>query len=913
MKNILLLLMIALLLGACNLRENTLLPPNLNPADYQTGNIISVYSDYLIKSSNDDSYFLLKKEAISDSLLFWGDEISFQKVQDLTARDSLYFQTGTIDVSYTYKLAVKRDSIYVDLLSTIPMGYVYTDLQDNYTETNTVLVYDSYYLSGTKVPIDNYSTERISFPVYQNGEFSLLQINHSNDLTIISTVASKALLLTSDEEYSFRLPQSYTQSAGETTLSLSPNLEVNDVTTVQSLFPGFSLNSQVLDVHTANITSEIGIVRIQRASKTLFGKQWVKLSNTQISTWSEFDTSTEIEQANWSTDSGSTYSFIKYSGKYFFVTPIDTQNSLTIPFNGNYDQCFIQNVWFDLRGIIDPNLSMKIELNPDTNSLINSYFSGTPFRIVGQHLDVNISFWQSGVLIVALPDEQWIEFGIQTAFTSHTSNRLFRYYGTAGSDLITYKGFSNNYSADSFTATGKYIYNSLANSGTYLYGNISENGTSLNVPYLKNSTFFQTSSVNFGWNSSKKRSFSSLNIDLDPVTADTHPWIAGQPFTVSNKVVYAKARFAVGTTYVDEVPTEFFMGFQLPTAPSKMIALSATADYPKLKEYLAGTSYLENTFVYSDGVLNIYPSFGGTFFSANLTTGTLNNYSLFLNPRMKFELDAFRVLMDVSTPIVGSALLNITKKASMTDPTAILSSQYDLSATSDVYEFRALNPILYSSHQPMILLKKNTRRSVILFSVISGGSYRIYTYPSGDTADGWHFTNSGNYNAFYLVSDGEYRTYTDNQPHTTTSTFIKSAQQDYILSLYQAQLTVPQFYIGTTLPLGSRIELAKELTLPGLANPLGAYKVSFFNSQNIQIQANFFNVPGATNAPYVYVPVTDINALPTMRMFYRNLAGVTTPLTRVDQFSDNAGSEFIVIGNCAIGLINNPGWYYVTN
>ena len=64
---LILLLLFLALVTACNLRENTLLPPNLDPKEYITENTIKVYYDHLIKSANDDSYLYIPKESITEA------------------------------------------------------------------------------------------------------------------------------------------------------------------------------------------------------------------------------------------------------------------------------------------------------------------------------------------------------------------------------------------------------------------------------------------------------------------------------------------------------------------------------------------------------------------------------------------------------------------------------------------------------------------------------------------------------------------------------------------------------------------------------------------------------------------------------------------------------------------------------
>ncbi|MDZ4182242.1 MAG: hypothetical protein U1B83_05135, partial [Candidatus Cloacimonadaceae bacterium] len=61
------------MLAGCNIRENTLLPPNLDPKLYTENNEIKIYLDHLIRSENDDSFLYIPKESIADSILWYGD------------------------------------------------------------------------------------------------------------------------------------------------------------------------------------------------------------------------------------------------------------------------------------------------------------------------------------------------------------------------------------------------------------------------------------------------------------------------------------------------------------------------------------------------------------------------------------------------------------------------------------------------------------------------------------------------------------------------------------------------------------------------------------------------------------------------------------------------------------------------
>ena len=89
------LALLAALLSSCNLRENMLLPPNLDPKEYVVASQILVYSDHLIPSSNDNSYLYLPKTSIADSLIWYGDIVTLSRMQSLLQRDSLAVNSGS--------------------------------------------------------------------------------------------------------------------------------------------------------------------------------------------------------------------------------------------------------------------------------------------------------------------------------------------------------------------------------------------------------------------------------------------------------------------------------------------------------------------------------------------------------------------------------------------------------------------------------------------------------------------------------------------------------------------------------------------------------------------------------------------------------------------------------------------------
>jgi hypothetical protein len=58
MRAISVLYILMLILSGCNIRENTLLPPDLVDGEYITGSVINHYANYLVQSRNDNSFYI---------------------------------------------------------------------------------------------------------------------------------------------------------------------------------------------------------------------------------------------------------------------------------------------------------------------------------------------------------------------------------------------------------------------------------------------------------------------------------------------------------------------------------------------------------------------------------------------------------------------------------------------------------------------------------------------------------------------------------------------------------------------------------------------------------------------------------------------------------------------------------------
>ena len=134
------LALLAALLSSCNLRENMLLPPNLDPKEYVIASQILVYSDHLIPSSNDNSYLYLPKTSIADSLIWYGDIVTLSRIQSLLQRDSLAVNSGSYAIGNSYRIEILREGHSIAIENAPAFATLYTDTESVFIESPLYLL-----------------------------------------------------------------------------------------------------------------------------------------------------------------------------------------------------------------------------------------------------------------------------------------------------------------------------------------------------------------------------------------------------------------------------------------------------------------------------------------------------------------------------------------------------------------------------------------------------------------------------------------------------------------------------------------------------------------------------------------------------------------------------------------------------
>ncbi|MEN6444487.1 MAG: hypothetical protein ABFC98_00395 [Candidatus Cloacimonas sp.] len=904
MRRILFFWLLIVLLSSCNLRENLLLPPDISAADYQTGNAIRIFSDYLIKSENDDSYLLLHKESIAEELIHLGDEIVFRKVKTFALRDSLGFQNNAAEQSNTYQFSVLRSGNIINLIASINMAEIYTEVKPS--SDPFYLVYLNYYLQADSIQPIFYRKDRAHFPVSTTGEYALFSIpteanpalqHHSGDNFY-------ALLLNSaGVQVAVNFPSSFTSSAGEITIRIKNQLNSNEQSQLASYFPDAAISYPIIDLQTERSPgNELAYIRILNSGKGFWGRQWIYLSENSVYGWSENDPPSG--NSNWWIDSNGLYSFLKGSGKYFLLTPLENQQDVTIPLDGSVNYVFLQQVWFDLRSLSLPSTTLKVNINPDLSYLLADYFNNNPYSFNSSLQAFTMEFYYASELLSTLPDSKWIEFGFFTHLPSDVHNRLFCIERNNLQDIITFKKPADSYDANHFVQIGSYLYSSIAASATYLFGCLTLPTSQLTVNYCKNRQYLQTENAIISWWNTTKNDYDNLNLNLKPAIPN-HPWLQGEPFNLSSSVSLAEFYFYKNTEVQTTLPTGFYLSLPVAT-PQENFLLFSTLPFPRLKHYLLGSV----NFTVQNGWLNIYPDFPGRIINSKI------NYSHPFNLRtystMTFSFADLILYTYGNAPQDANVNFSFNLTNSLADPYQILANQYNLSSHSATYAISSDSEDNFALFQPVLFFRRTAKGQNLLFYEKTEPYYRLYAYTESATFDPWHFYLDNGFNGIALTNSGSYASFVDNNPHANVTFSLDNSNRDAIISLYQAQLVLPAFFIDNGVPLGSNLFLTKLDSVLGVANLISAYQFNITNSTGTALNPDFYNIIGATQEPYIYIPVPDVTILDTAHLFYRDQDGNETELNQVNAFSSNYANEYIVVGNCLICTVPNPGIFYIS-
>ena len=901
-KLILLLLFLALI-TACNLRENTLLPPNLDPKEYITESTIKVYYDHLIKSSNDDSYLYIPKESITEAGLWYGDRVTLTRVKTLANRDSLALPVGSKAYTDSYRISVLRSGQEVIIDSLRSFATLYTGLKRDAELGSLRLVKSAWTLGAQQVEVYPYGKGRCWFDLDGSGELALIDFKDSTELRLAATSkALQALMITSADSLRIWFPAGSLTS--EVAVKLEPNLSSAEIGTVQSLFPGFTLNTPILSVVGNLGSTPVPIVYYRMPQPRMLQRQWTRLHGGEVYGWPQGENT-------WLWRDGELVSFLNGAGKFFLLSPLENQNRIDLPLDGSLSRLYLQDIWMDLRGLNLPGINLRLDLQPDAQSLLTDYFQGSPFKLSSDRQIFGISFTQGGNPLENLPSEEWIEFGFRSELQNRSAAKLFRAFRSETTDQLSFKTLADGYDANHYTSADDFIYSGINSSGIYIYGRATEEAARLRVPCLKPQLQLQTSRTFVSWNDSQLPC-NSLELEYSASVPANHPWLSGSPYQLKSSQSLLRISASTRGRNQAELPANLFLSTAYNKTLTSVVNIWPSAEYPQFYRYKSAATFQANSFVQSGGKLQIYPTCAGYLIDGAQLGSPATDKNLAVFNRMAFDDYDWEAWLNSGLDVVPGTTLRISPKTALSDSYGVFASQYSLSPLAKVYSFQATgDPEFYSKFQPLIRLRQSSRNQNLLFSVSDGEFYRIYAYKQSNELDGWHFTLADGYASFYLLYNAEYAVVQDLAPHTETQAVVTDISRDLIASLYQAQVNMPSDFLGNLLPLGSRAEL-NLVANPPVQNTLSAYQVLFRNPQQQLISTSFYTDPTATRWPYLYIPIPDYTPGQQIRLFFRDADGNISEFSRVQTFTDVPDYEYTMVGNCAVCFIDKPGLFYIT-
>jgi len=917
---LLLLAIGSILLTSCDRRSNLLLPPGLQPEDYLEDSYLWKTANYLIKSSTDDSYLYITKQAFTDGIIKIGDIVYFQKEDNLTARDTLHISGNPVNVTPALSFYIYRNGTWADL--TFPAQYagitIYTDAKSNIPPPDQLFFVSFYWwLDGVLTSAQPYAQGRLSFHPDRVGLFQLLNIaNPSADLSFTANAGSHyAWMQGTQDRVSFFLPV----TADDTIIHTRsiPELDSTQVSQIQGIYPSFATFSSLIEYSSSqNLGSSTQAPLLKMHNLGLPGRyplQWLVQTSNQLYAW-------EQGENTWTMTGNDLIAPIYINGLYQLIVPLESQTSLDIPLDVGLKQVYAEDLWLDTRGANLPGVLLSIG-SSDFSTWLSNYFGGNPYTLQSAYSGIDFTFRQNGSVLTELPDTNWVELGWKPSIDISGglgSHKLFRCFGNSASDIITYKTYASSYDATHYMAAAGRIYASVKQSGTYLLANAGVTSANLNIPVLKAGGEFQTTDAYIYWNNAKRRQFTSFHLGLNPTVDLTHPWLNGEPYSLSNPVAAVQTYFRQRDTPLASVPSVFYLSYRNPSAQafSTVLNFSNLEDWNRAELYTAGSSADADHYVNDNGWITLYPVCGGILFQTDVSNLTAAAFHIRLYNQMSIDFDRLKLWMQSDGVLETGSRLDVNVSASPVDSLNILATQYNLSPLSPCYTLSVstsgkASRAFFDEHAPLVYLKRNSRRTEYLFTIATEPNCRIYAYEYGDTPDGYQYAVENGYNVFYLVHPGQFISYADNSPHNQISRTLQSNGHDFYLSLYQAEIMLPVYYTNQAALLGHILTLEKLTDFTNLPNPVSACRVSFFDTANQPVEANFTTAYTPIRYPIIYIPFPPEYANQTVNLYFRNTNGVTSQLTQVSLLNASI-SEFTVYGNCAICFLDNPGIFYLT-
>jgi hypothetical protein len=581
--------------------------------------------------------------------------------------------------------------------------------------------------------------------------------------------------------------------------------------------------------------------------------------------------------------------------------------------------------WSNLTGVSGSGYSIDVAYSGFGQELsyLTSHYHNHPYSLSNIGLCYKLGFSQNGANLETLPNDNWIEFGRAMAATNNSA-KLFRFISDSSKDSFTYSTYAASYDSTHYTYSSDqgYMYHPVMSSGIYFLNNSPDNTSGYTIPVLKGIGEFQTDKAYVYW-SGANRQFDQYNISFPTSYVTSHPWFNGHPYAMAGYRGAVTAHFSLAGTNTASVPNVYYLEFNAPTSSvyQHLVTFSEIANHYVAKLFQNSTTADGDHFFQTGNRIAAYPLYGGTLILGNITNQYAPAFDITMYPNMYLETNQTKVSMQSTATIAANTSLQVNVASAFNDPFAGL-SQYNLTRTSPVYNLSirvngVADTLFYENSSPLVYLKRSTakiykNRTEYLFTVAGNINNRVYSYPTGDYTDGYHYDTENSFNRFLLSHNGQFASMTDNAPHSIITRTLTPTTQDFILSLYQAEFILPGSLSGIPALQGLSYSLSLVNDLNVFPGAVSGYNFRTLNSQNQLVIPGFITNYLPLRYPVLYVPFPVNYADQNVNLYYKDPSGITTQFVRVDNLVSGNINEYMIYGNCAICYVDNPGTYYIT-
>ncbi len=636
-----------LLLVSCDKRHNSKLPTGISPFDYIESNIISDSTNYLVRSTNDDSYIFINKTAISSSVLKKGDYLWFSHTQSFSARDSVAIADGMSPITDALYFYVYRDSIMIPMQFNTGMVKLFTKPLSALSNVK-VLRFDEKYITSDHVTGIAMDKDNAVIPVSKTGFFQYYQQGEVS--TSVEFTSNGQNFYAWHPDFSTFLPADTQWNEKHLKFTEQSTLTSTQQTQVETVFPSFAQTDKIItyELSAAVTTTLYPEIRMWK-QPAKFTPQMVVFQPGTTSSMYSLDTVDDL----WLDQVTYKDIYLKYQGTYCFVSPLSAQNQITIPLDGTLSQLYLNRLYLDLRGVTLSNGSLNIDLSNYSRTL-PAIYNGTIFNVTDQKLPVTFSFMQNGSPLTELPDSLWIEVGISLPSGTDTSNqKWFGYHLDDSLEESLYYSLGTSYDATHYSVANQYLFFPLALSGLYFLGSDSNTSQSFTIPVIRESAIYQIRNMTISYGGAITANLSHYYLNLQPQVDLTQPIFQGKPYELSGTQAAFKAGFFKNNAWTDDVPKTHLIQYRnnRRSRSNHILIYKNTDDWQKTVLLTSGNQLDVSHFVQSGTDYTIGGIMGGNYILTNVDNLSSASIDFALYSHMYIDFGCLRISRDTDNAI----------------------------------------------------------------------------------------------------------------------------------------------------------------------------------------------------------------------------------------------------------------------